>query len=396
MQNYTVLDAETTTHSKGHPFDPRNRLISYAFKVSEQPDTCFVYHSDPTFQLGLSVLPNESSVLVGFNFKFDLHWLSSLSRHPGRIENPIWDCQLAEFVYTGQTTPYASLNECLEKYGLETKHDQVKALWDAGFQTDEIPVAILEEYNKWDVIQTEKLYLIQQTLLSDEQKRLVLLLGEDLKVLAHMEQGGMLFDPVGAREKLVSVSAEVDKITEELNTYLPEIKHGKFNWGSGDHLSAFLYGATIVFDYAIEEEATYKSGVKKGQAYIRNKWFQESVVFPQRFKPLEKSEVKKTQANGPNENHFYQTDEPTIKQLSARRKEDKRIIELLVQRGAVGKVAEMIQSVFDKFEEKQWQNNLIHSNYNQNVVATGRLSSSQINMQNQPPDLDQFLVSRYD
>ncbi len=389
MQNYTVLDAETLTHNKGHKFDPRNKLISYAY--TSPTGVCFRYYTDPNFSAVLEHV-RASDVLVGFNFKFDHLWCNHLYSSDVKI----WCCQLAEFVYTGQTTPYASLNECLEKYGLETKHDQVKELWDAGFQTDEIPVTILEEYNRWDVIQTEKLYLIQQQLLSDEQKNLVLLLGEDLKVLAHMEQAGMLFDPVGAREKLVSVSAEVDKITEELNTYLPEIKHGTFNWGSGDHLSAFLYGATIVFDYAIEEEATYKSGVKKGEAYKRNRWFSETVVFPRRFQPLDKSEVKKTRESGPDDNHFYQTDEPTIKQLSARRKEDKRIIELLVQRGNVGKVAEMIQSVFDKFEEKQWQDNLIHSNYNQNVVSTGRLSSSQINMQNQPPELDLYLVSRYD
>jgi len=200
-ENYVCLDSETLTHNKGHRFDPRNKLISYAYTNASGVD--FRYYTDPMFNTPILGNVATSHVLVGFNFKFDHLWCNHL--YPSDVK--IWCCQLAEFIYTGQTTPYASLNECLEKYGLETKHDQVKELWDAGFQTDEIPVAILEEYNKWDVIQTEKLFRIQQELLSEDQKRLVLLLGDDLKVLAHMEQAGMLFNPIGAREKLVSVSA---------------------------------------------------------------------------------------------------------------------------------------------------------------------------------------------
>jgi DNA polymerase I-like protein with 3'-5' exonuclease and polymerase domains len=385
-QSYTVLDAETTTWGKGHPFDPRNRLISYAYLPAGNPCT-FRYFSDPTFKT-----PIPATCLVGFNFKFDLHWCSELLD----LSSSIWDCQLAEFIYTGQKEAFASLNECLEKYGLETKKDLVKELWDAGYQTDEIPINILEEYNKWDVQQTEALFKVQMELLSDDQKRLVLLLGEDLKVLAHMERAGVVFDNEGALQKLSSTKAVVKECEESLKAFLPEINHATFNWDSGDQLSAFLYGGTLVFDYAVPEEAVYKSGVKKGQRYTKNSWFTETVVFPRRFKPLENTEVKKTKDADPSANHFYQTDEPTLKQLSARSKEDKRIIELLLQRGVQNKVAEMFQGLFDKFEEKQWQDNLVHASFNQNVARTGRLSSSGPNMQNTPPELDEFLVSRYD
>lgn len=387
LDDYTVLDAETTTHNKGHPFDPRNKLISYAF--TSPPGIVFKYHTDADFKQARP----RSRCIVGFNIKFDYHWLY----WDAPLQDvKIWDCQLAEFIYTGQQEAFASLNECLEKYGLETKKDLVKELWEAGFQTDEIAVPILSEYNCWDVQQTEALFKVQMELLSDEQKRLVLILGEDLKVLAHMERAGVLFDKEGAAQKLAQTKAAVKQCEDSLKAFLPEIKHATFNWDSGDQVSAFLYGATIVFDYAIAEEAVYKSGAKKGQSYTKNTWFQERVDFPKRFKPLEGTEVKKTKESGPNENHFYQTDEPTLKQLSARSKEDKTIIELLLTRAAQNKVAEMFQGLFDKFEEKQWQDNLIHASFNQNVARTGRLSSSGPNMQNTPPELDEFLVSRYD
>lgn len=386
-REYTVLDAETTTHNKGHPFDPRNKLISYAILRSDPSPCRFFYYTDPDFERGCKDL---TGTLVGFNFKFDCHWL-----YPQGVVNPVWDCQLAEFVYTGQRDAFASLNECLEKYGLETKIDIVKGMWEAGIGTEDIPLPVLEEYNKWDVEQTEKLFLVQQQLLSEEQKRLVYAMGEDLKVLAHMERAGILFDSDKAKEKLAAITTDVAAMEEELKTFLPEIKYGKFNFDSGDHLSALLYGATIEFDYFISEPATYKSGSKKGQEYTKNSWFQETVVFPQRFKPLERSEVKKTKGKTGG-NHFYQTDEPTLKQLSARSKENKRLVEILLLRAGIKKVAEMLQGIFDKFEERGWENNLIHAAYNQNVARTGRLSSSGPNLQNTPPEIDEFLISRYD
>ncbi len=388
MLDYTVLDSETTTHAKGHPFHPLNKLISYAYKDFASP-VYFKYFSDPDF----SVRQRRRQILgcyVGFNFKFDYHWMSHLLD----VDKPIWDCQLAEHVYTGQHAQYVSLNECLEKYGLETKKDIVKELWEQGVQTDEIPVNILQEYNEWDVLQTEKLFLIQQQLLSDEQKNLVYLMGEDLKVLASIERSGLLFDAANAASYLADCKQRVAAIEASLSERLPPILHGTFNWDSGDHLSCFLYGGTLEFDYATSVPATYKSGAKRGEDYIKNSWHIERVVFQQLFKPLEGTELKKTKDAQAPVTRYYQTDAPTLQSLKGS-KENKVLLGLLQERSAVQKVAEMLESIFKLFDKFQWQDNLIHGQYNQNVAVTGRLSSSSPNMQNSPPEIDKFFISRY-
>lgn len=383
---YTVLDAETSTFNKGHRFDPRNKLISYAYKRSFSDSCRFLYHTDPDFQ----ERPDESyGTLVGFNFKFDCHWL-----YPNGLVNKVWDCQLAEHIYTGQRGQFISLNECLEKYGLETKLDLVKEYWDNGVDTADIPVNILKEYNEWDVIQTEKLFLVQQELLSDAQKNLVYLLGEDLKCLAAIERDGLLFDSDRASKYLVESKAGVVSIEEQLCKYLPEIQHGVFNWDSGDHLSCFLYGGTLEFDYATSSEAVYKSGPKKGEPYIKNSWHVERVVFNKRFEPLEGTETKKTKDKADVLTRFYQTDAPTLASLKGK-KEDKLVLGLLSKRSETQKVVEMLESLFKQFNDKHWENNLIHGTFNQNVAITGRLSSSAPNMQNQPPEVEQFFISRY-
>ena len=384
-RDYEVVDCETTTSNKGHPFDPRNKLVCYASSLSG-----FKLHSDPGFT---NVDRHQRDIpLVGFNFKFDCHWL-----WPNGVPlNPIWDCQLAEHVITGQKAQYISLDECLERYGLEKKKDQVKEYWEAGVNTDEIPVPILQEYQEWDVRQTGQLFLVQQDLTDEKQKRLIYLMGEDLKVLHHIEQAGLRFDASAASAYLSRLREEVADIEGSLKRFLPVIQHGTFNFDSGDHLSCFLYGGTLTFDYAVPETSVYKSGPKKGESYTRNRWYEEVVTFEQRFKPLEGTELKKTKdETSPTITRLYQTDAPTLASLKGG-KEGKSILGLLSARSEKQKLVEMLESIFNLFEKYQWQDNLIHGQYNQNVAVTGRLSSSAPNMQNFPPELDRFIISRYE
>ncbi len=386
FDSYTVLDAETTTHNKGHPHDPRNKLVSYAGVHNRT--LSFKYYNDADFNKAQP----RSGIIVGFNIKFDYHWLYWSDDVP---TVKIWDCQLAEHVYTGQKAQYISLSECLDRYDLGTKKDIVKEMWDAGYQTTDIPLPVLQEYNEWDVIQTEKLFLVQQELLSDEQKRLVYLMGEDLKVLAHIERSGLLFDSAKAAPYLATLKEQVATIELELAKRLPPIQHGVFNWDSGDHLSCFLYGGTLTFNYAIGEPSVYKSGAKKGEEYTKNSWFEEHLNFPQLFKPLPNTELKKTKGDVSASTRFYQTDLPTLSSLKGGGKEGKQVVAFLLERSAKTKVVEMLESIFKLFDKFQWTDNLVHGQYNQNVAVTGRLSSSAPNMQNIPPEIDQFFISRY-
>ena len=240
------------------------------------------------------------------------------------------------------------------------------------------------------------LFDVQQGLLSEKQKRLVWLEGEDLKALQAAEYAGIRFDTEKATQRLAKYKSDVEAIDNRLSEYLPDgIPKMGFNYNSGDHLSALLYGGTIVFSYATETPAVYKSGEKKGQEYIQRKWHEVSVNFPQRFKPLEGTEVKKTKDDPKAPVRFYQVDAPTLSQLKTRDKDSREILLLLHRRAAATKVAEMIESVLNLMDKKNWNKGYIHGQFNQNVVITGRLSSSSPNLQNTPPELDELLISRY-
>lgn len=385
-------DVETTTLNKGHPFNPNNFLVSYALIGN---CSRFGYYTEPDFVSVLREEMGQATCYINFACKFDLHWFRRIGCSLP-LTCKIWDCQLAEFVLNNQKGAYGSLNDALATYGLESKSDKVKEYWDAGVSTEKIPVPILEEYNVRDVAQTQSLYHMQQAVMSEKQKALVYALGEDLQTLADAEYNGIKWDSHAANKKLETLHSQIYAINASLCHYLPPINHGNFNWDSGDCVSALLYGGTLNFLYSISEPAVYKSGPNKGTSYTKNRWFDEVVVFPKRFTPIENSEVKKTKDNPAAPTRFYQTDDTTLAQLKTRSSENKELIRLLRERSKLLKVAEMIESINKKRTELNWQDDMLHAQFNQNVAITGRLSSSNPNMQNTPAEIDQLLVSRYD
>jgi DNA polymerase-1 len=60
----------------------------------------------------------------------------------------VWDCQLAEYLLEGmvQQAHMLSLDEVAPRYGGQLKFDEVKALWQAGVQTDDIEPKLLLRY----------------------------------------------------------------------------------------------------------------------------------------------------------------------------------------------------------------------------------------------------------
>jgi DNA polymerase I-like protein with 3'-5' exonuclease and polymerase domains len=389
--NILFLDVETTTFNKGHPFDPRNKLVSYVLSIADYP--CFKHVSDPDFLEPIrNRLRRRPFAVCGFNIKFDLHWLRNVG-----IEIPIdvkvWDCQLAEFILSGQQNRFASLADTYQSYGMDgAKSHEVEDYWNAGINTDQIPPHVLESRGIGDVVPLKKLYEIQQGLLTEKQRKLVWLEGEDLKALADAEYNGIKFDVDKARGKLESLGHSLAGVNDSLRNYLPANCNPEwFNWDSGDHLSAFLYGGTLKYTY-VSEVCTYKSGAKIGQTF--NRYTTVDVSFPQRFVPLNGTEVAKTKDKQV-DTRFYQTDGPTLIQLKCKTKEQKDILELLYRRADATKVHEMIESIMNKMVERNWEDNYIHGQFNQNVVITGRLSSSGPNLQNTPPEVDELLISRY-
>ena len=385
------FDCETSILNKGNPYSKGARLISYSYRREDTP-TLFDYFKELNFLTDLRSELAKARLLIGFNIKFDL---AHIGRHGLRPREGcrIFDCQIAEFIISGQKMAYPSLNECLAKYGQEQKDDKIAEYWKAGIDTEFIPEDELRNYNNWDVDLTYHLYLKQWEVMSEKQRKLCLVMGLDLLVLQEMEENGVKFDVELCKTKGIETEVSLKEITEELLRYSPT---KDINLDSGQQLSCLLYGGKFEVDYITEEQTTYKSGPKKGERYVKN--IHNEIVFecPRLFEPLPKSETKLKKKLGDEEIAIYVTNEDTLKQLKAKSKLQKQIIELLLKRAELAKLLDTYYGKLPAMLDKMEWGDYLHGQYNQSVAATGRLSSSNPNMQNFSGDVDKLLVSRYD
>lgn len=389
MLSTITLDLETSIHNKGNPFDTRNFVVSVHSKVEEAPTVCsFFTHADflSDAKRGL----DNASLVIGCHIKFDIHWLRNLGVGL-RNSTRVWDIAIAEYILSGQTVALAGLNDLAAIYGLGVKEPLVAEYWERGISTEDIPRDIVEAYGNHDVDLTYAVYLRQMTdpRMTPEIERLIRLSGLDLLVLADMEWNGFKYDVQGSNDKAEGLSTELAEIEIELDRFSPK----KINWDSGDQLSCFLYGGTISEDVYIPTERIYKSGPRKGEAYVRNE-FKETVHhrFEGYFAPIKNTELAKSTPEKP----FWSTAEPVLLKLKARGKESKRIITLLLRRAYLSKLISTYLSAMPALIlEMNWKDNLIHGQFNQTIARTGRLSSSKPNMQNAPEEVDEFFVTRY-
>jgi len=379
--NVIVLDVETTISNKGNPFDESNKLCyigvdRHCFPI-EYDSSPYVDHLR-TVQSTI----NDASLLIGFNIKFDLHWLA---RYGITFNNArIWDCQVVHFILTGQSDSYPSLNSVCEYYGLESKLDVVSEhYWKNGIDTPNVPREILEEYLLKDLELTRQVYEKQVEELADKPllRRLVSLHNQDLLVLQEMEFNGLLYDEGKSNE----LASELDKDIERLDRLLYDVHScDSLNLNSVDHLSAFLYGGSIRLRRRVPC-GFFKTGPRAGEP--KEKWEDYEVEFPRLVRPLKGSELSKE--------GLYSTDESTLRSLKGSKK-TMEVIELLLKRAELEKrVSTYYRGLLKLREEYKWKKGMIHGQLNQCVARTGRLSSSRPNLQNFDGEIKQLFYSRF-
>lgn len=381
-----ILDVETTISNKGNPFDETNKLC-YVGLLGSIPRTISIEYGDEPYRHKLDEIQkeiDESEILVGFNIKFDLHWLRKYGIN--FVGKRIWDCQLVHFVLTGQQYPYPSLNSVSAYYDLGSKLDVVATeYWGNKIDTPNIPQDILEEYLVGDLQLTQKVYEKQMEEFASSAKtmqRLISLHNQDLLILQEMEYNGLLFDEKQSNVLAEELQEQIKKIDDILFEYHSLVD---FNPNSTEHLSAFLYGGIIKVKRR-ETIGLFKTGTRKGQA--KERWVLHEITFDRLVNPLKGSELEKE--------GFFSTDEQTLKSLKGNKKA-KEVIELLLHRAVLEKrLSTYYKGLVDLRKEMNWHEGRLHGQLNQCVARTGRLSSSKPNLQNFDGEIKTLFRSRYD
>lgn len=373
-----VIDVETTTYNNGNPFDERNSLVCIALYWSD--GRCAVVRPEPDNLSKVQDAIEEATVLLGFNIKFDLHWL----RRVGIKFNHrrIRDCQLVEFILSRQTKTYPSLDEtAYERLG-ERKLDVVKEdYWDYGIQTDEIPWEVLSQYAAKDVELTYKVHQSQMKEIAEKKpfmRTLIAISCQDTLTLQECEWNGQRYNREASLAEAEELSAKAQDILAKLNLYhsVPS-----FNWNSTQHVSALLFGGTINEVY-YEPIGLYKSGARVGQVKLGKKV--RTYHLPKMF-----DFPKGYETPGGD----YSVGEEVLLKLRGGKKD---FLQGILELKKIEKdISTYLRGLPEKQDEGHYDKKMIYGQFNQCVARTGRLSSSKPNLQNLSDNACKHFISRY-
>ncbi|WCA46215.1 DNA-directed DNA polymerase [Caulobacter phage DCM] len=276
---YCVWDVETTIFTsykrKGNPFDPRNFVVMSGFKHTLMGSSVFgdYYGVGKRPRDWFIKLLQGHKLLVGQNIKFDLLH-AFMDEDWGKINHEawmewvanggmVWDIQLAEYLLEGMTqaSQMMSLDELAPQYGGNVKFDEVKALWEAGVQTYDIDVDLLRRYlvgtptEHGDIGNTELVFIGQyhRAKAAGQIKSILLNMGSLLYTI-EAEFNGMAVDKEEGIRQAAILEKQIQEMSVELAGYLPPDLPFRFNWNSGTHKSAIIFGGKVKYQKWVQHQ----------------------------------------------------------------------------------------------------------------------------------------------
>ena len=317
-------------------------------------------------------------VLCGFNIGFDLAYLlrdkefsAVISRFLPQMR--VWDVQQAQYLISGQTLTYPSLDATSELYGLPVKPDKIKGYWDAGMRTEDIPLDELTEYLIHDVSTTAELARKQVALMSKEMRDLCFIKGDDILCTTLMESVGMNFDLDMCGNISDDVRQEVVKAHDKLHWLVRSVSgYEHFQPTKLREVQTVLYGGTFKWDEQ-EEAGLFKTGLKKGQK--KYKKVVREKTFDGILSPVTMAKAK--------EKFDTSVDDKALQWICDN--EDPRNIDVgifLAELMTFREYHKDVSTYYDGYSRLTWDDGKIRPSFQHCSTRTGRLSCTKPNLQN--------------
>ena len=273
------------------------------------------------------ILEDEQIKKIGQNIKYDL---TVFANHGIEVQGVAFDTMLES--YTQNSTGRHNMDDLAERYlGHKTiAFEEIAGKGKNQLTFDKIALDVASEYAAEDADVTMKLH---QTLFPELEKTPTLLkLFNDIemplvRVLSHIERNGVLIDP----QKLLAQSQEIEQCLAEVEAEVHQAAGQEFNLASTKQLQEILF---------------------------------EKLGLPVK---------KKTPKGAPS------TNEEVLEELA---QEGHIVPKLLIEHRGLSKLK---STYTDKLPQMiNPKTGRVHTSYHQAVTATGRLSSSDPNLQNIP------------
>jgi len=378
------LDFETSIGSTIHGptfRDPANDIYTQIWGWGE--DDVAVVHNQDGWKRMLVFSLKDIDLVIGHNIGFDLSYVWKDEEWQAYIMRggKIWDTQVAEYLLTGQQHAFSSLAELqLKHLGDIEKPSRISFLYKKGIGADRIVrkqgqcpklFRLYEKYCKTDGSTPLKIYKKQMDLVKKLGMLPIIELYNDyLLSIINMEVSGIVVDVTQCEKTFRDFNLKHLELLENaqniLKQYWTNPKLPVFNINSNDHKSAVLFGGDIKI---VEKECVgeYKNGnprYKNVEKIIRVDGFRVAASIS---RPAKKS-------------GYYSTDDGVMKKIEAKTSNPKLREYCTLQKQSM--MYKKAANTYCKAFISRSVGGYLYPNFNNTLTSTGRLSSSNPNMQN--------------
>ena len=428
------------------PFNPKNRCVmsQYGFlgwDTVEDVQVDTYYHNEcltPASKEGLQKALDEADLIIIYNAKFDVMWLLEMGFI---ISCPVYCCMIAEYVLAKGQRQELSLKATAERYDVtRKKSDLVDELFKAGTGFEAMPLETVIEYGIADVVSCGEIYLRQQDELSKEDNQslrsVIDMMNEMLMFLVEIERNGIKVDLDVLRDIKVEYEAEHKALTKRLDEIVEAVMGDTpINLNSGADMTKVVYSREVIDRAAHQQvwniglgannkplppprmnDAQFNRAVrsttriiertqarccdvcdgrgkvqlikKNGEPYKNLTKCKNCSGVGAFYDPTGVTAGLKLSPKTPSYASIngFKTDKHTIKDLirQAESKDNLTAVEFLQKMSRLNAISTYLDSFIQGIETWTRADGLLHTNMNQCITATGRLSSSNPNFQNQP------------
>ncbi len=447
--------------SDGTPYNPLNKLVAVGYRTTTGEEDYLIFNhkelksksNREQFKKLQDVL-KRSKLVIGHNLKFDMSWLFEAGFE---YDGQFYDTMIFEYVNARGLKVSLKLKDVLQRYKLPNKLDVLEEYCGKqGLNVDEVPLKELIEYGRGDVNNTYELFILQRELIRKDpviasMKPAIKLMNDFLEVLIDVERNGIKVDLAALDEVEKEFQQQHDVLEAKLKKILAHVMgHTPINLGSPEQISWVLHSIKVkdkeawrrIFNLGTEERngVTKKKYTKKYDQKEFRQILKENcttvkqtraeqctdclgVGYVQRYckdgSPRKNKNICHTcQRSGIIYHPTGQIAGFRIKPISSEYASDggfssgKDTLEDLLHTDITDEARDFIEtyreynaisnyltSFVEGIRKNVRANGILHTNFNQCVTSTGRLSSTRPNLQNQPREstfpIRKVFVSRF-